>query len=172
MLKLSSSARSDEQTVYGASQFPPYPVVITELRWRPDSITGGPLTDNVPNIQINLSTTATNADHMSSTFSKNVGTNDTVVFSGAMIALTSFTTLSNGTKAFDISLPLQTPFTYDPSKGNLLVDLRNFSGGTANLYNNTASTSTDTVSRVFARQCQRHFRNQRRYWGGCYENQL
>ena len=138
-----------EQTVYGASQFPSYPIVITELRWRPDSIAVGPLTDNVPNIQINLSMTTTNADHMSSTFSKNVGTNDTVVFSGTMTALTSFTTLSNGTKAFDIFLPLQTSFIFDPSKGNLLVDLRNFSGGSANLYNNSVSTSTDVVSRVF-----------------------
>jgi hypothetical protein len=139
-----------EQTIYGAAHFPPYAIVIKELRWRPDAIAGGPLTDNVPNIQINMSTTATNADHMSMIFSDNIGTNDSVVFLGPMTGLTSFTTLTNGTKAFDISLELQTPFTFDASKGNLLVDIRDFAGGTANLYNNAVGTSTDAVSRVFA----------------------
>ena len=138
-----------EQTVYGSSQFPFYPIIISELRWRPDSITGGPLTDSIPNLQIALSTTVSNADHLSSIFANNVGPDNTTVFSGAITASTSFTTLTNGTKAFDISLPLQTPFIYDSSKGNLLVDLRNFSGGMASLYNNAVGTSTDTVSRIF-----------------------
>jgi len=138
------------QTVYGASQFPPYPIVITELRWRPDTLVDGPLTDNIPNIQISLSTTATNADDLNSIFAKNSGTNDTMVFSGVATVSTSFTTLSNSTKAFDISLPLQTPFVYESSKGNLLVDVRNFSGGSAILYTAGLTSTTDTVSRAYS----------------------
>lgn len=139
-----------EQTVYGASQFPPYPILIAELRWRPDPIVGRALTNSVSNLQINLSTTGSNADHLSSTFSSNIGPDDIAVFSGPALLSTSFSTLANGTKAFDIALPLQTPFVFDSSRGNLLVDIRDFSGGQANFYNNTVSTSTDTVSRVYS----------------------
>jgi hypothetical protein len=138
------------QTVYGSNQFPAYPILISELRWRPNISVGGPLTDNIPNIQFNLSTTLTNVDHLNSNFAKNSGTNDTMVFSGPLVLLTSFVTLSNGTKAFDISVPLQTPFVYDSAKGNLLVDVRNFSGGSAGLYTSGLTTVTDTVSRTFA----------------------
>ena len=111
---------------------------------------GGPLTDNIPNIQINLSTTATNTDHLNSTFAKNIGTNDTMVFNGAVTVFTSFTILTNGIKAIDISLPLQTSFVYDSSKGNLLVDVRNFSGGSASLYTAGLTTITDSVSRAYS----------------------
>src|SRR3954452_21765819 len=47
---LASIVRS--QTVFGASEFPPYPIIITEIQWRPDSITGGPITNGIiTNIQ-------------------------------------------------------------------------------------------------------------------------
>lgn len=117
-----------EQVVYNASEFPAYPIAIKEILWRPDGISGGPITTTISNIQVNLSTTASTADHLSATFSENTGTNDTMVFSGAMNVTSSFTTLPNGTMAFDIDLPLQTPFIFDPTQGNLLVDIRNFTG--------------------------------------------
>ena len=138
-----------EQFVYGASEFPPYPIIIGDIRWRPDSTTGGPITTAISNIQVNLSTTTKSADHLSSTFSQNVGTNDMTIFSGTMNVVSPFTTLANGTKAFDIDLPLQTSFFYDPSKGNLLLDIRNFTGCSAPLYDNLASSSSDAVSRAF-----------------------
>lgn len=142
-------AKLREQVVYGASEFPSYPIMITELRWRPDSIAGGALTNSISNIQVNLSTTVNAADHLNSIFSQNIGTDDTMVFQGGMTAVTSFTALSNGTKAFDIVLPLQNPFLYDSSKGNLLVDVHNFSGGNANLFNNSSGAIPDSVSRIF-----------------------
>jgi Ig-like domain-containing protein/cohesin domain-containing protein len=137
------------QTIYGADQFPAYPIIITEMRWRPDALDNGALTDNIPNLQINLSTTAATADHLNSTYANNVGTNDTMVFSGPVTFTTAFSTLTNGTKAFDIVLPLQTPFVYDATKGNLLVDARNFfGGGAASFLTSGLNTSTDSVSRM------------------------
>src|SRR4051812_7961200 len=73
---------SREQTVYRASEFPPFPIIINEIRWRPDSITGGPIVTTISNIQVNLSITPINPDQLTSTFSQNTGTNDTLVFSG------------------------------------------------------------------------------------------
>jgi hypothetical protein len=138
-----------EQTVYSASEFPAYPIIITEIRWRPDAIAGGPITTTISNIQFSLSTTTNRPDHLNSTFAQNSGSDNTLVFSGAMNVASSFTTLSNGTKAFDIDLPLQTSFPFDPTKGNLLIDLRNFTGCSASLYNNSVANIVDAISRIY-----------------------
>jgi len=46
------------QAVYGASEFPPYPIVISAIQWRPDTYQSAPVTNTtIPQIQINLSTT-------------------------------------------------------------------------------------------------------------------
>src|SRR6516165_3791774 len=64
------AAVTRHQIVYGASEFPPYPIIINQIQWRPDIYTGGPVTNaTIANIQINLSTTTSGADHLSSTFS-------------------------------------------------------------------------------------------------------
>ena len=127
------------------------PIVITQIQWRPDIYNGGPIANcTISNIQINFSTTTRNADQLSSVFAQNTGTNEMIVFNGTLVVGTSFTTLINGTKAFDINVPLQTPFTYDPSKGNLLIDLRNFTGGTATLSDNSTGDGSDAVSRIFS----------------------
>src|SRR5205085_2658583 len=49
--------------------------------------------------------------------------------------------------AFDIVVPLATPFIYDPAQGNLLLDIRNSSGSSASLVSGSA-IGGDTVSRV------------------------
>lgn len=138
-----------EQIVYKASEFPAYPIIINEISWRPDAIVGGPITTIISNLQVSLSTTTNGPDHLNLTFAQNMGSDDTLVFSGAMGVASSFTTLSNGTKAFDIDLPLQTVFFYDPSKGNLLIDWRNFTGCSPALYNNSVANIVDAVSRIY-----------------------
>src|SRR6185312_12538975 len=143
------SAPSRHQIVFGASEFPPYPIVISQIQWRPDSADGGPFSNTVvTNIQINLSTTAKSADALDSTFSQNIGADDSVVFSGTLTLSTAFTNLTNNTKAFDMNAPLQTPFTYNPANGNLLLDVRDFTGCGVNLFDNATASGTDTVSRV------------------------
>jgi hypothetical protein len=138
------------QAVYGSSQFPPYPIVISAIQWRPDSYQGGPVTNvTITNIQINLSTTTNSADHLSLVFAQNSGLDNTLVFNGTLVLSTASTTQVNGTKVFDINLPLQTPFVYDPSKGNLLLDVRNFTGGAPFIYDNDVAESSDSVSRIF-----------------------
>ena len=140
-----------EQTVYSASEFPSFPILITEIRWRPDSSVGGPIATTISNIQVSLSTTTSDPGELNSVFAQNFGPDNTVVFSGAMSVNSSFTTLDNGTKAFDIDLPLQTPFLFDSSKGNLLIDWRNFSGCSANLYDNGEPNDPDPTSRIYNR---------------------
>jgi hypothetical protein len=118
------------QQVYAASAFVslPGPHLITHLAFRPDGDFGYPTSFTIPDIQINLSTTSASPDGLSPVFQDNVGSDEIVVFSGSLSLSTAFTGPEGGPKAFDLIIPLQTPFLYDPSDGNLLLDVRNFSG--------------------------------------------
>src|SRR5262249_11060995 len=61
------------QQVYAASAFGPDPVFIDALLFRPDALFGAAFSSTLPNVQIDLSTTAAAVDALSSTFSNNVG---------------------------------------------------------------------------------------------------
>jgi hypothetical protein len=146
----SLSERLRLQEVYGASQFPAGNLLIHEIRLRPSVDFGtGPFSATISNIQINLSTTLKQPDGLSLVFSNNVGSNDTVVFSGALSISTAFSGPDQGPKDFDIIVPLQTPFVYNPARGNLLVDIRNFSGLPVR-YVVDAEGGVDQASRVIA----------------------
>ena len=137
------------QIVYNDSLFPVEIMRITELRLRPSARSGRAFTATIPNLQINLSTTSVEPDHLNGTFAQNVGTNDTVVFQGPLTVSSRFVGPANGPKEFDIIIPLTTPFLYDPSHGNLLIDFRNASGSSAT-YVDLGSQTDDGASRVFA----------------------
>src|ERR1041385_3077113 len=72
------------QQVYDASQFAetiPNEGLITEIDFRVDGPHGFGFVATLPDIQINLSTTAKGPDSLSPIFSENVGGDDTVVLS-------------------------------------------------------------------------------------------
>ena len=75
----------------------------------------------ITNLQINLSTTHKAPDGLSTIFANNVGQNDTMVFGPAGLSMAS----SPG----DLTLiKLSQQFFYNPNDGNLLLDVRNYSG--------------------------------------------
>ncbi len=117
------------QESYAASMFPTQKILITEIRWRPSAPAGKAFTNTISNFQLNLSTFAGEPAQMSTTFANNVGADDTVVYNGPLALSSAFTGPAPGPKDFDMVVPLMTPFLYDPAKGSLLVDIRNFSGG-------------------------------------------
>lgn len=78
------------QEVYSATHFPSEPIVITELRFRRDTAQT-PFATTIPSIQFSLSTTTKSPDALSSVFAENLGTNTTVVFSGALSLSSSST---------------------------------------------------------------------------------
>jgi hypothetical protein len=135
------------QQVYGSSAFAGLsgPSLITEMAFRVDGVTGSSFSTVLPDMQINLSTTAFGPDALSAVFAANVGANDTVVFSG-FLAISS---PALGTPhAFDVVVTLTTPFLFDPAAGNLLFDVRNFGGGLAT-FMDSQETTGDSVSRAF-----------------------
>jgi hypothetical protein len=150
------------QQVFAASAFAALsgPHLITQIAFRPNVLpdadaAGAAFSATIPNIRIHLSTTSRVPDGdpdgdpagLSTTFAENVGTNDTVVFNGALPLSSAFTGPEGGPKAFDIVIALQTPFWYDPTAGNLLLDVRNFEGVATTLFD-AESTEGDSISRI------------------------
>lgn len=90
--------------------------VITGLAWRPDGNNSFSSPITCP-VRFSLSTT--NVDGLSNTFSDNIGDDATVVFDGTLI----WQDKSSGSspRDFDFYVPLDVPFAYDPSEGNLLL---------------------------------------------------
>jgi hypothetical protein len=138
------------QQVYGAGEFPAGPILITGIRFRPDSVIGtafGPTT--LALVQIDLSTTGAPVDGLSLTFASNVGADNTIVFPMGPLTLTSAYT-GAVPKDFDVLVPFATPFAYNPLLGNLLLDVRNLTGGFTAQFD-AEFGSGDSVSRVFTR---------------------
>lgn len=132
------------EQLYDAKEFSG-PMRITGIDFRLDS-EDNPFTSTLPSIQIDLATALRSS--LSTTFANNVGPDDTIVFAQGQLALSSAGTgPANGPKDFDIHIEFMTPFFYDPSKGSLLLDVRNFSAGSTAQFDAVNSTR-DSVSRV------------------------
>lgn len=123
------------QQVYLASQFSalgPTGGLVTQIAFRPDAAFGMAFSSTLPNVQIDLSTTAATPSTLSGTFANNVGVDDITVFGpGPLTLSSSFTGPAGGPKNFDIIITLTTPFYYNPALGNLLLDVRVASFGSA-----------------------------------------
>jgi hypothetical protein len=140
------AANFRHQQVYGSVEFPSGSLLIRELRFRPDRVHGKAFSTTISNIQINMSTTQRNPTALSGVYAENVGSDDTVVFDGALAISSQFVGPANGPKAFDIIVPLEQPFLYDPANGNLVIDFRNFSGSSASTL--SGQTGPDSAGRV------------------------
>jgi hypothetical protein len=146
------------QQVFAASEFAflSKPALITKISFRTDaSFVSGrppslPFSSEIPDIQIALSTTNAAVDRLSGTFANNIGSDETIVYRGALSLSSAFTSPATGPKPFDVSINLQNPFLYDPSLGNLLLDVKNFSNdGVAFLALDAQDEIGDSISRRF-----------------------
>ena len=111
------------QELFLASEFeglPPSHNTIEAIRWRPDfTKTAGSTTFD--RFQLRLSTTsATPGSGISSNLDDNVGADETLVHDGPLTLVA--TEAGSAPRPFEYLIEFQTPFTYDPSAGNLLVD--------------------------------------------------
>jgi hypothetical protein len=139
------------QQVYSASQFGAFagaPRQITQIAFRNDGTFGQPFAVTLPSANVHLSTTTQAPDALSTTFAANVGPDDTAVYDAALPLASSNT---GSPRNFDIVITLTTPFTYNPSTGNLLLDIRltnTTSVATAFDAQNIAGDSTSRVMGV------------------------
>jgi hypothetical protein len=141
------------QQVYAASQFPTA-ITIGTIRFRPDNTVASAFTRNLSSVQLSLSTTSAAPDALSTTFANNLGADNTVVYSGALTLSSNFVAGPGNTMAFDITINLQTPFSYNPANGNLLMNLFNNSpeNNDINVFFDAETTGGDSVSRLFSNE--------------------
>ncbi len=125
------------QQVFNANQFQTGPITLTGLAFRANGanfggIFGGPGTAfsrTTQGLQISLSTTTAAADGLNTNFASNVGANVVNVIPRSDVTYSSNAGSANGvTKDFDVFFSFVNPFVYDPSMGNLLLDLVSFGG--------------------------------------------
>src|SRR5438876_2678287 len=131
------------QQIYDASQFLPLhaPRLITQIAFRPDASQTTAINHAFTNIEFHLSTATIPVTGLNANFASNVGANDTVVYSGSL-TFTSANSIAWGTaKQFDLVVNLTTPFLYDPSAGNLLLEIRNYSSGFAGYIDGASDSS-------------------------------
>jgi hypothetical protein len=129
--QLSGTRAYHAQDVFSSAYFPANgPTTITGMRFRPDAGWTSAATVSIPSIDFRLSATSRGPGTLSTVFSENIGPDEILVRSGAL----TYSTLQNGPTSkpnvFDILVPFQTPFVYDPSQGHLLIDIRKMTGTT------------------------------------------
>jgi hypothetical protein len=100
------------------------PYLIRSISFREDEARQRFFFSHFPDFQINLSTTSRSIDGLSPIFSENVGVDDT-----SIIPRGPFELGVRSGPSFGVIINLPRPFLYDPSQGNLLLDVRNFGGG-------------------------------------------
>ena len=102
------------QQVYNSGQFPGA-ITITALSFYNTAFAGNAIAMNTGNWAISLSTTSADWDTLSANAAANIGANNTAVFSGDLVQPWTF--------GDTLTITLTTPFTYNPSNGNLLMDV-------------------------------------------------
>jgi len=112
------------QQVYLASEFGSNSCNINEIRFRTDA-TGsvGPNMRTQNEVTIQFSTTSVSPATLSTTYANNIGADVTTVFNGNLTFDISPPCGLPGPCPFDTIINLQTPFPYNPSMGNLLLDI-------------------------------------------------
>jgi hypothetical protein len=110
------------QQVYGASAFGDLSEEggwITAMAFRFEAGSGGGA--NIPNVQINLSTTPRAVDGLSTVFADNVGLDNTIVLGPGQAPF--FNNTPGAPPFFPVMMTFDRAFYYDPKAGNLLLDV-------------------------------------------------
>lgn len=110
------------------------PITITNLEFFNTEFNSGATAMTPGNWQIYLSTTSVAYNGLSTTLANNIGSDNTLVFSGSLAQAWTFPDI--------LVIDLSTPFTYNPSNGNLLMDVV-WSGTTASFTSNYFDESAD-----------------------------
>ncbi len=122
------------QQVFSASDFASLagvPHQIVRYAFRPDGNFAGTTTTTYDDVQVFFSVTGQGPGQLSGRFDQNVQNDPVLVYDGALEVTSENVGPRGGPKEFDQIIELQNPFAYDPSKGNLLLEVqssRGFSG--------------------------------------------
>ena len=96
------------------------PILITQIRYRANAATAN-WTGSSATMQMDLSTAPIDHLAVSTTWNANHGANRATVFNGAL-AIPAGTSAAGTPGPFHVTVPLATPFFYDPNLGDLTID--------------------------------------------------
>lgn len=144
----SGSPQMRYQQVYGSDQFAGIGAgqYITDLKFRALSPLNGNFTSVIDSLKIFLGTTTHAVDQLDSGFAANSAAIQDVVYNGAFRA-TGVSSNANPT-AFNYAIHLQTPYFYNPSNGNLLMELQIINGSGTDMALNSVNVVGDSVARL------------------------
>jgi len=139
------------QQVYGANDMPiPFGVhYITGVAFRLNALSSGSSFDTViPEIEVRVSTTQMPVDVLQGIFSINTGPDEMVVHPRGPLHLSATFVPGANVQPFDIIIPFSTPFVYDRSHGNLLLDVINYQQSSVRRTFDAVGSNRDSVSGV------------------------
>jgi hypothetical protein len=139
------------QQVYDASAFSAFAqgMSIGQLAFRGDAFVGHSFSTTVSNIEVHLSTTSRSVNSLSPVFDQNVGPDDKTVVGRAAFRLQGDGGTSGTTWPFSTVLDfVENQFLYYPTAGNLLLDIKVFTGVRTAPFD-AFDRPGDTVSSVF-----------------------
>lgn len=148
------STSTHVQFVYDSSHFTLQgingPVLINRLRYRPAATVGSWAGGSWPNVRIDLATCPVDFLAVSGTYAANLGPDVTTVHQGQVVVLPGSGTSPT---AWHIDIPLTTPFLYDPTSGDLTVDIQldgtGWSGSSTQADHVSAGSPPALGSRIF-----------------------
>lgn len=140
------------QQVYDASLFGAYPqgIYVTLLAFRVDENLGHSFATTVSDIEVHLSTTPQAVNSLSPIFDLNVGADDKIVAGREPHFLTGGPGAPGVLSPFSVVLDFRSNplFLYDPAAGNLLLDIKVFTGASTSPFD-SFDVAGDSISSVF-----------------------
>jgi PKD repeat protein len=142
------------QCIYDSSHFTnqgiTYPILITGLKWRPNTAVALVASSYTSGCTVSLSTCPVDQAAVSTTMAANEGADLTTVFSGPVSW--GAQPAQTGPTPFGISIPFTTNFVYDPNAGDLNIEcdlpIQTFTG-TGPQLDVEAGVTTSLASRVY-----------------------
>lgn len=132
------------QQIYSSAEFGANSAFnIFAVAWRPGSaLFAGTYTWTIPQFEVHAWTTTRDVGGLSTIFAENYAdaADRTLVYSGPITFST--TLLGDGSlNPFDVIIPFQTPFHYDPAAGNLIIEIAGYT-----FYDNLWQAQVDLVA--------------------------
>ncbi|MBL8753497.1 MAG: PKD domain-containing protein [Planctomycetes bacterium] len=127
-----------------------YPIIVNNLKWRANSSTTATTGGTYSNVTIDMSTSPLDQALQTTTFANNHGANLATVYAGSVVVAPTASVPAGTPNSYYVDLPIA-PFLYDPTQGDLVVDMRfpagSWVGGTAAIVD--CQTTGSLVSRMY-----------------------
>jgi hypothetical protein len=136
------------QQVYDRSLFPAVPIEVSGVRFRRDAAVE-PFGSQAVRLRVTASATASVPDGLSGVWEENLGEGAQVVYDGVLVTSSLNVGEAGMPAPFDIEVPFERSFLYDPAAGNFLLEFV-VTEGAGLVVVDSSNEYDDKASRVFA----------------------